>query len=425
MTRLSLRAFQLRQARLLIIQFGDYAEAVHRFGRGGDETYYAQRYTVEYVAGLAHAGHHIRVITIGQDAPLERLPSGVESMGLRVYRGRFRRRRIGELIRVAKGWRPTHLLLQVPLPEVLRWAVRRRIQTLPLLYDSFRAVGLRCTLRHRRLASALNHPAIPWAGNHGRDAAEDLARIGVNPDKVLPFDWPALLSPNALPPKKAPSDPGNISLTYVGQIASSKGVGEVIAAVAAARKKGEHYRAMLVGAGENGEFRLFQSQVRRLGVGDRVDFGGRVPHSRALEIMNNGDVVVVPSRPQCPEGVPMTIFEGLASRTPVVVSDHPMFRSRIAHRHNAMVFRASDPQSLFETIRELVHDAPLYERLSRDAVDICDNFLGPLKWDQVISRWLGGSPGDDAWLGRFALAHSAPELNSERAPDSFEAKAAP
>ena len=88
--------------RLLIVQFGHYARAARQFARGGDETYYAQRHTVEFVAQLAQQGHAVRVLALGEDAPLERLPSGVESDALNLYPGGYRRARIGLQIRI---WR--------------------------------------------------------------------------------------------------------------------------------------------------------------------------------------------------------------------------------------------------------------------------------------------------------------------------------
>ena len=36
--------------RLTIVQYGDYAEAAARFHAGGEANYYAQRYTVDFVA---------------------------------------------------------------------------------------------------------------------------------------------------------------------------------------------------------------------------------------------------------------------------------------------------------------------------------------------------------------------------------------
>jgi glycosyltransferase involved in cell wall biosynthesis len=340
--------------KLLVVQIGNYAEAEHRFACGGDENYYGQRYTVAYVAGLVRAGHQIRVIALGEDARLERLPSGVESVGLRLFGSRFRRPRTRELIGMADSWQPTHLLLQVPSAGILRWGNAHGVEMLPMLFDSFRARGVRPRFRYRRLAAALNDPAIRWVGNHGSDAAADLVRIGADRRKVLPFDPPSFVSPSNSPPKRAPADPGRVRLTYVGQVTVAKGIRESIEAVGLAKLDGEHYSATITGTGE---LSTFKQQAEKLGIEDRIDFTGRVSHGRVLEMMKEGDVVVVPSRHEYPEGIPFTVYEGPASRSPVVVSDHHMFRSRIAHRKNGMVFRASSPESLHQTIHELVWDS--------------------------------------------------------------------
>lgn len=385
----------------MIVQFGNYAEAEHRFARGENENYYAQRYTVDYVASLVRAGNQVRVIALGEDAPLEQLPSGVESLGIRLYPGGVRSPRTHSLVRMAAEWKPTHLLLQAPIPEMLRWAVPGRIETLPLLADSFRAAGIRNRLWYRRLSAALNDSAIRWVVNHGPNACADLARIGVDSSKLLPFDWPSFDSPSKWPAKKAPADAGAIVLTYVGQITASKGVGDLIEAVAIAKNRGEHYQANLAGSGEIEPFRDLAS---RLGVADLINFFGPVSRRRVLELMNIGDVVVVASRHEYPEGMPQTIYEGLVSRSPVVVSDHPMFKGRIVPRQNGMIFSAADPDSLYRTVHDLVHDSALYEQLSKNADLNARNFHGPLKWDQVIGRWLSGTAEDHAWLRQYALS---------------------
>jgi glycosyltransferase involved in cell wall biosynthesis len=386
--------------KLLIIQFGNYGEAEHRFAKGGGETYYAQRYTVGYLAELARRGSRVCIISLGENVAYEQLPSGVESIGIRLYPGRFHRPRTRELIRMAETWQPTHVLLSSPIVELLHWAVRAEVDILPMFADSFHARGFRRRMIYRRLSAALNNPVIRWVVNHGQNAAEDLVRIGVEGHKVLPFDWPALLSPSELPPKRAPIDASAITLTYVGQVCAAKGVGELIRAVAHAKAKGARYQARIIG---RGDIKAFRAVASRLSVEEQIDFIGSVSHDRVVLLMNEGDVVVVPSRREYPEGMPQTIYEGLASRSPVVVSDHPMFNGRVVHRKSGMVFRAGDALSLFETIDELVSDAALYERLSKDADDICLHFQGPLKWDHVITHWLNATPEDDAWLRRFAI----------------------
>jgi glycosyltransferase involved in cell wall biosynthesis len=390
-----------RPVRLLIVQFGNYAEAEHRFARGGDENYYAQRYTVDYVASLVRAGYHVRVIALGEDAPLEQLPSGVESVGIRLYPGRLRGPRTQLIVRMAAQWKPTHLLLQTPIPEMLRWAVLSRIETLPLLADSFRSAGIRNRLRYRRLSMALSDSAIRWVVNHGPNACRDLARIGVESSKLLPFDWPSFDSPSEWPVKKAPADANAIVLTYVGQMTAPKGVGDLIDTLAIAKANGEQYQANLAG---QGDVEIFKGYARRLGVANLANFLGPVSRRRVLELMNTGDVVVVASRHECPEGMPQTIYEGLISRSPVVASDHPMFNGRIVPRWSGMIFRAGDPHSLYTTVHDLVHDSALYERLSRDADLNARQFHGPLKWDQVIGRWLSGTAEDDTWLRQYALS---------------------
>jgi len=387
--------------RLLIVQFGNYAEAEHKFARGEDENYHAQRYTVDYVASLVRAGYQVRVIALGEDAPLEQLPSGVESVGIQLYQRRFRATRTQQLVRMAAEWKPTHLVLQAPLPEVLRWAVANQVETLPLLADSFQATGIRNRLGYRRLATALSDSRIRWVVNHGTSACADLARIGVERGKLLPFDWPSFDSPSRWPAKKAPADADAITLTYVGQITALKGVGDLIEAVAIAKANREHYQANLAGKGDLDPFR---DLARRRGVADLINFLGPISRPRVLELMNAADVVVVPSRHEYPEGMPQTIYEGLVSRSPVVVSDHPMFNGRIVPGKNGVVFRAADPDSLYRTVHDLVHDPALYERLSRDADLNARNFHGPLKWDQVIGRWLSGTAEDDAWLSQYALS---------------------
>ena len=386
--------------RLLVVQFGNYAEAEHRFARGEEENYFAQRYTVDYVASLRRKGCHVRVISLGENAMLEQLPSGVESVGICLYPGRFRDR-TRQLIHMVARWKPTHLLLHSPIPQLLRWAVLNRVETLPLLADSFRAAGIRNRMRYRRLAKALNDSAIRWVANHGINACEDLRRIGVSSGKLLPFDWPSFDSPSIWRAKKAPADTNSIRLTYVGQITASKGVGDVLEAVAIAKANGKQYQATFAG---RGEIKYFGNYANRLGVADSVRFVGPVSRRAAMEMMNAGDVVVVASRHEYPEGMPQTIYEGMVSRSPVVASDHPMFSGRVIHRENGMIFRAGHANSLYQAIDDLVHDPALYEQLSMDSDRNASQLHGPLKWHQLIGRWLSGTTENDAWLRQYALS---------------------
>ena len=58
------RAFKTAEPlRVTLVQFGDFAEAFWRFANGGAETYYAQKYTFDFIASLA-ARIDIEAITL-------------------------------------------------------------------------------------------------------------------------------------------------------------------------------------------------------------------------------------------------------------------------------------------------------------------------------------------------------------------------
>lgn len=133
----------------------------------------------------------------------EVLLTGARSIGLKVdwtQRNRFKAvaEKLDELA-------PTHLILRTPSTDLLSWARQKDLRVPPSFADSFtprpRLRGWLDRLRARRLAKALNHPSIQYVGNHNIAAAEDLARIGVTPEKIIPWDWPRAPTPSDDPAK--------------------------------------------------------------------------------------------------------------------------------------------------------------------------------------------------------------------------------
>ena len=120
--------------------------------------------------------------------------------------------------------------------------------------------------------------------------------------------------------------------------------------------------------------------------------------------MNRHDVVVVPSRHEYPEGLPMTLYEAFCSRTPIIASDHPMFRVKLRDGENALIFKAGDVGALAGRIRLLAGDPALYARLSRNAEAAAEQFFCPLKYDELISRWLSNTEEDRSVLSGFSLS---------------------
>jgi glycosyltransferase involved in cell wall biosynthesis len=383
--------------RIVFVQYGDYAEAVHRFAAGGKENYYAQKYTVDYVAGLATRFSAVTVVTFSRDHPFEKLTNGVGAQGVLLYTPGAKARH-DDLTRVVEALDPTDLVVVAPLRPLIGWALRRSIRILPLLADSFHAPGVLNGVRYFLLRRLLNRPAIRWVANHSIAAALDLTRIGVQRHKILPFDFPPIVSPSGYAPKAPPAS-GPFRLLYVGQLLESKGVGDVLRAM----PRLSSCTLTVVGAGADEA--ILRAIPFSNGTGDRVVFRGKISSDEVLSEMRAHDAVLVPSRPEYPEGLPLTIYEALCTRTPLVASDHPMFRKRIVANWNGLVFRAANSAALAEAVERLRTNPELYRALSVNAGEAAENYLCPLKWHTLLDLWLQDSAESEAQLATFSLAN--------------------
>lgn len=384
--------------RICFVQFGDYREAVYTFARGGEESYYAQAYSVNFVAGLVHLMEQVTVISV--DAPRydQTLPTTVRTIGLPLWRGATD----DELVELVAKVAPTHLVVRFPHVPLLRHGIRHALATLPLLADSFPRRGLRQRWRNHQLARALNHPGIAWVANHNINASRSLEAIGVRPDKIVPWDWPPMVRPDNYPPKKALPEGSALRLFYVGHLSTEKGLGDCIEALDLLRHTG--IDASLTVAGAQGDPDTFREMAQRIGVQDAVRFLGRIPHNQVVPLMHEHDAVLVPSRHAYPEGLPMTIYEALCARTPLLVSDHPMFAGKVIHETSALVFRAGDPHALADQALRLARDPGLYEHLSSESASAWQALQCPVTWGELLTRWIRNTENDHQWFATHSLA---------------------
>ena len=391
--------------RVTFVQFGDYEEAFRRLVHGGTENYYAQKYSVDFVGSLPARSdiESVTVICASADLKSAVLPNGVRTVGIELYpKGRSPRFR--ELIELVKLSKPTHLLAMTPCIPLIAWGVRTGCQVLPMLADSFRSKGLKAAIDYRLLGLLFNANAIEFVANHNLAASLDLNRIGISADKVIPYDWPAVISPHDFASKDPPPSGAVFRLLYVGAVIESKGVGDAIGAVAALRDRGVNVSLTVIG---RGDVDAYKSVVVRRGLQKSVEFLGPQSHSEVVKAMRSHDAVVVPSHWSYPEGLPMTLYEALCTRTPLLTSDHPMFALKIRDGYNAVVFPERDCAAFARRIEELMKSPGLYSRLSANALAAADAYLCPLKYDRLIAGFLESNSSGE--LRRFSLANSYPD----------------
>jgi glycosyltransferase involved in cell wall biosynthesis len=112
---------------------------------------------------------------------------------------------------------------------------------------------------------------------------------------------------------------GTIQLLYAGKLNRSKGVPWLLRSL---MKITDHNWHLHVAGGGNGpEYDMCIDLIRQLG--DRVTLHGHVSHRRLAELMKQAHIQVLPS---FFEGLPLVLFEGLASGCRVITTELSGFR---------------------------------------------------------------------------------------------------
>jgi glycosyltransferase involved in cell wall biosynthesis len=410
--------------RLLVIQFGDYRQALWARERQQPETYRAQYYSMACFEKLLQRGQGLIVC-------LDTEPYEETWHNFRLVGGRFIPRGGGwgylrhvwlasrHLVQLAETFAPTHLIIRTPAWPMLavgRWALRRQIPVLPLFADYFYTGTLKTRLKNLPLIRLLNHPAIPLVANHNYPACTSMVQAGVAAAKVVPYDWPASRHPREMPAKDLAQSGGPFRLCYAGQLSHPKGVGDLLEAVAQLHREGPEVDLDLFGDGPDRA--ELQELARRLGLEARVRFHGLTANEKVLAAMRAAQLVVVPSRHQYPEGIPCVIYEALEVRTPVVLSDHPSFRPKFQPGQGCLMFRAGDAAQLARRLREALTQPELYGHLSQGTAAAWEAIQCPVTFGQLLDDWVAYTQGQGELACRqFTLALGQPAaLASPGAP---------
>ncbi|MEG4492768.1 glycosyltransferase family 4 protein [Microcoleus sp. D3_18_C4] len=389
--------------RLVIVQYaGDYAEAFERLAKGGSETYYAQKYSVDAVTEMAKRAESVTVICCMTPEFNDRvLENGVRAIGCG-FNYKIDSQKLIELIAQQK---PTHLVLRTTFPDLFKWAIKNEIKTIAVFAESIATKTWRNKYRNYFLSQLLNNEQIEWVGTYGITSSLLFKEIGVKADKIIPWDFLLETNPGSLSPKTIPADIKKIQLFYAGSLVQSKGVGDILRAVAKLRER-NNISVHLKMAGK-GEEEFFAQRVEELQIKDCVDFLGIVPTQSLEPLMRESDLVLVTSRHDYPEGFPLTIQHALRTRTPIVASDHPMFKTHLKHGINSMIFEAGNSLALAECIEKVISDSALYHNLSVASHSTWQELRLPVKWADLIDRWLDDSPESKQWLFEQRLASGA------------------
>lgn len=388
---------------LLFLQFGNYAESWHRFRQGGEENYRDQRRSVSRVEALS-AYQQVIVVSCGESPHDEQLTPSLRS--IRISEADSRRWKLmSELVGVLA---PTKAVSCSPNKAWHLALARREIPTLPLYADYLQTRTIRDKFRAKALSRALTAGRCQVVANHSLQASKSLRALHYSDEDIIPWEFRRLA-----PFHIAKTHPGHgprRRLMFAGAVQATKGVGDCIDASRRLASRGIDVELVVAG---NGDITGFKALSDSAGVADRVRFLGSIPLDQVGQLMRSSDIVIVPSRHEFAEGLPNVIYEALASRTPLVCSDHPAFAPRLPHRKAAMHFVASDSESLADAICELLSSPSLYANLSENSAAALDALYVGIERLELIDLFVGDPRLTTGWHRRIPNLKSI--LGSEAA----------
>jgi glycosyltransferase involved in cell wall biosynthesis len=377
---------------------GDFYEALRRFDEGLSQFYQTHDEIAKLVGEFSKQRIHTTIFSLVTPARRERTFGDYVRI---VDLGENSFTASASLISSVREVPADAIVAHYATPQLLRASLGTKARIFPILASTDNRTGLRAWVRRKKYIRLLNHPRFDLVANHCMPATRQLAAFGVKKEKLVAWDIAHPFHPREKSPKLLPTC-GPFQIFFAGSINESKGVGDLIRALPVALAAGADVRYVLAG---RGSVDSMQALARTLGVDDKVAFAGMLPNAEVRERMADADVVVIPSRAEFPEGFPLTMFEAISSRSPIVCSDHPVFRDLFLDGRDVALFKQGDSASLACALVRVLRDADLYHRLSLNAESTWKLLDGPADWRTLVKTWL--FEGANApWIQRYVLSNS-------------------
>jgi glycosyltransferase involved in cell wall biosynthesis len=196
----------------------------------------------------------------------------------------------------------------------------------------------------------------------------DLVRLGfTGPITVVP---PGL---NAVDTSQPTAKEERPTLLYVGRLAPSKRVRDIVRAFALFKDRVPSAQLWLVGTGSPSYVAKLKRTIARLRLSRDVRLWGWIPESAKRELMQRAHVLAMAS---VREGWGLSVLEANACGTPAVVYDVRGLRDSVHQGRTGLLVEAN-PYALADALAKLWNDQALYHRLTAEAKAESANY----SWD--------------------------------------------
>ena len=151
-------------------------------------------------------------------------------------------------------------------------------------------------------------------------------------------------------------------ILFMGRLVYEKGIQYLISAMPKILEG--YHDTKLVIAGKGGMLDELREQVNNLGISQKVCFAGYMNGKDVQKMYKAADISVFPSTYE-PFGI--VALEAMLSENPVVVSDIGGLNEIVQHRENGMKTYCGNPNSIADSILELLYDHKLCAEITKKA----------------------------------------------------------
>ncbi len=151
-------------------------------------------------------------------------------------------------------------------------------------------------------------------------------------------------------------------ILFMGRLVYEKGIQYLISAMPKILEG--YHDTKLVIAGKGGMLDELKEQVNNLGISQKVCFAGYMNGKDVQKMYKAADISVFPSTYE-PFGI--VALEAMLSENPVVVSDIGGLNEIVQHRENGMKTYCGNPNSIADSILELLYDHKLCAEITKKA----------------------------------------------------------
>jgi glycosyltransferase involved in cell wall biosynthesis len=169
-------------------------------------------------------------------------------------------------------------------------------------------------------------------------------------------------------------------VAYVGTLSQVRGIGDLIDAIAAVDHDVE---VVLAGTGADEQLSALRTRATELGVADRIEWLGVVPHEDVPRVLRRADIAVSPLSDieSYRISFPAKLLEYMACGCLVVATDIPAHRRVIEDGRNGFLYE-NGPTGLADALSNCIENGSSHDDVRREARATADQH----SWDEIAKR---------------------------------------